>query len=342
MMYRWVVSVIISLLVVWWFWTESLQFSLWSWYSSEVTADWNWSVDQLEDVSGELWISPYGTEQKFFSLVGNTKDILYLQTYDFTHKKIRELLKKLALGWVDVRIMQENKKFQQYADTYQQVVDYFSWNNNIQVKSDQELWTNFLHTKLTLTDTYYAIQTANLTQSAFKNREYFLVGNDLGIWENLHDIFLKDWKWEKIHSEDIHPNLLVCPINCRDVLESMVASAEQSIWIQTQYIVDERILDLLKKQSSLDMQIVVADLDSNRGMLYYFWPKVARALPKPYVHAKAMLIDDKYLYIGSINFSANSMDDNRELGIVVTNRDAIDAFKKQFVVDWGNGVWKRK
>lgn len=189
---------------------------------------------------------------------------------------------------------------------------------------------------------HYAIQTANLTQSAFKNREYFLVGNDPVIWENLRTLFLKDREWEEIYPDDIHPNILVCPINCREVLESLIASAEQSIWIQTQYIVDDRIMDLLKNKSELDMQIVVADLDTNRDMLYYFWPKVARALPKPYVHAKTMLIDDKYLYVGSVNFSANSMDDNRELGIIVTNRDAIDTFKKQFVVDRGNGVWKRK
>jgi len=337
-MYRIAVGFLISLLVFIGFWQGSLQISVWSWFSDVVSADWDWSVDQLEEVSGELWISPYGTEQKFFSLLGETKNILYLQTYDFTHKKVRELLKKLGLWWTDVRIMQEDKKYRQYADTYKQVVDFFSWVDTVQVKSDSELWTNFLHTKLKLTDTHYSIQTANITQSAFKSREYFLVGNDSVIWENLRTLFLKDREWEEIYPEDIHPNLLVCPINCREVLESMIADAEQSIWIQTQYIVDARILDLLKKQSWLDVQIVVADLDSNRDMLYYFWPKVARALPKPYVHAKAMLIDDRYLYVGSINFSDNSMDNNRELWIIVTNREAIDAFKKQFLQDWKNGV----
>lgn len=251
-------------------------------------------------------------------------------------------MKKLALWWTDVRIMQEDRKYQQYADTYKQVVDFFAWNDNVQVKSDAALWTNFLHTKLNLTDTHYSIQTANLTQSAFTNREYFLIGSDPMIWENLHTLYLKDREWKKIESEDIHPNILLCPINCREVLESMIVWSEKSILIQTQYVVDERIMDLLKKQSSLDIQIVVADLDSNRGMLYYFWPKVARALSKPYVHAKMMLIDDKYLYVGSINFSANSMDENRELGIIVTNREAIDLFTSQFEKDRNVSVGKWK
>jgi len=327
---------------VWWFWTGSLQLSLGSGFSHPVVAQSAWSVEQIQDIAGDLRISPYGTEHKFLSFLTHTKDILYIQTYDFTHKKVRALLKKLALWWTDVRIMQENKKYQQYADTYKQVVDFFTWIDNVQVKSDADLWTNFLHTKLKLTDTHYSIQTANITQSAFKNREYFLIGNDPVIWENLYTLFLKDWEWEEIYPADIHPNLLVCPINCREVLELMIAAAQESIVIQTQYIVDERIMDLLKKQSSLDMQIVVADLDSNRALLYYFWPTVARALPKPYVHAKMMLIDDKYLYVGSVNFSDNSMDQNRELGIIVTNPEAIDAFTKQFVQDWGKGVGKRK
>jgi len=341
-MYRRFVGILVSILIVVGFWTWSLQISLGSGFSDPVSADWNWSVDQLEDISGELWISPYGTEHRLRRLMQWTEDILYIQTYDFTHRDFRSLMKNLWLGWTDVRIMQENKKYRQYADTYQQVVNFFSGVDGVQVKSDEHLWLNFLHTKLALTDDYYSIQTANLTQSAFKNREYFLVGNDPNIWENLHDLFLKDWEWEQIYPEDIHPNLLVCPINCREALELLIATAEESIWIQTQYIVDDRVLDLLKKQSSLDMQIVVADLDSNRAMLYYFWPKIARALAKPYVHAKMMLIDDKYLYVGSINFSDNSMDQNRELGIIVTNRSAIDAFKKQFVQDWGNSVgrWK--
>jgi phosphatidylserine/phosphatidylglycerophosphate/cardiolipin synthase-like enzyme len=145
--------------------------------------------------------------------------------------------------------MQENKKYKQYADTYQQVVDFFTGVSNVQVQSDEKLGTNFLHSKIILIDDRYAIQTSNLTQSAFKNREYFVFGDDPVIRESLHTIFLQDREGKPIDPAMIHPNLLVCPINCREVLESMIAQAQDSIVIQTQYIVDDRILDLLKKQS---------------------------------------------------------------------------------------------
>ena len=342
MIYRLIVAIVTILLVALWYGTDSLQLSLGWWFPDATVMKSDISLDQFQDLSGALGISPYGTESSLYDFVQSTKNILYLQTYDFTHKDIRVLLKKLAAGWTDIRIMQENKKFQQYADTYKQVVDFFTGVQNVQVQSDEKLGTNFLHSKIILTDDRYVIQTSNLTQSAFKNREYFVFGDDVAIRESLHTVFLQDRAGKRIDPTTIHPNLLVCPINCREILESLIAQAKKSIVIQTQYITDDGILDLLKSQSLLNMQIVVADLDTNRDMLYYFGPKIAKALPKPYVHAKAMLIDDIYLYIGSINFSDNSMDKNREIGIIITNLDAIEKFKQQFVVDWDNGVGKWK
>lgn len=318
--------------------SDALQFSFWPWFSHARER----TSDAIVDSTGDLFISPYGTEQRLLDILWSTKDILYIQTYDFTQKKVRELVKKLALWWTDVRIMQENRKFQQYADTYQQVVTFFSGVENVQIQSDERLWTTYLHTKLDLLDDRYVIKSANLTQSAFKNREYFFVWSDLVIWQNLHDLFLKDWYGETIEPADIHPNLLVCPINCRDVIQWLIISADSSIRIQTQYITDKKIIQLLQEKTAIDIRLNVADLDSNDDVLYYFWPTIARVLPKPYVHAKTMLIDDKYLYIGSINFSAHSMDENRELWIVVTDPTVIAQYVAQFDRDWAVSEGKRR
>lgn len=37
---------------------------------------------------------------------------------------------------------------------------------------------------------------------------------------------------------------------------------------------------------------------------------------KPYVHAKAIFVDGEIGYIGSINFTQNSIDNNREVGLL--------------------------
>lgn len=339
-MYRRLIMLICIVLVFIWFFSQSLQLHVGSWFSNDVEA--SWPIDDVVASTWSLWISPYDTEQKLTTLLWSTKNILYIQTYDFTHKNIRELVKKLALWWTDVRIMQENKKFQQYADTYQQVVGFFSGISNVQIQSDENLWTMYLHTKLDLLDDQYIIKTANLTQSAFKNREYFFVWSDPVIWENLHALFLKDRTWILIQKEDIHPNIAVCPINCRDVVEWLIANAQSSIRLQTQYVVDDKVINLLKEKRNFDLKINVADVDANDDILYYFGPGVARYLPKPYVHAKMLLIDDTYLLIWSINMSDNSMDNNRELWIVVTDPDVIAAYQAQFDRDRevSEGKWR--
>jgi len=47
-------------------------------------------------------------------------------------------------------------------------------------------------------------------------------------------------------------------------------------------------------------------------------------LKKPYQHAKVLIIDDKMAYIGSINFSRQSMEENREVGIMTINTNIIN------------------
>jgi hypothetical protein len=75
-----------------------LQLSLGGGFSTSVAAQSEWSTGQLQNISGDLWISPYGTETALARFMQSTKSIVYLQTYDFTHKDFRSLLKKLAFG----------------------------------------------------------------------------------------------------------------------------------------------------------------------------------------------------------------------------------------------------
>jgi phosphatidylserine/phosphatidylglycerophosphate/cardiolipin synthase-like enzyme len=62
-------------------------------------------------------------------------------------------------------------------------------------------------------------------------------------------------------------------------------------------------------------------------------PRFAKKLKKPYIHAKMILIDDRYLLIGSMNLSSNSLDNNREHGIITTDSKTIQQFKQQFDKD---------
>jgi phosphatidylserine/phosphatidylglycerophosphate/cardiolipin synthase-like enzyme len=52
------------------------------------------------------------------------------------------------------------------------------------------------------------------------------------------------------------------------------------------------------------------------------------------MHSKAILIDKKYLFLGSINFSNYSLDSNREVGILLINKKNIEKFLEIFNKDF--------
>jgi len=53
-----------------------------------------------------------------------------------------------------------------------------------------------------------------------------------------------------------------------------------------------------------------------------------------YIHAKMIIADDARAFVGSENFSAGSLDSNRELGIVIGDHAIIAHLMKTFAVDW--------
>ena len=53
----------------------------------------------------------------------------------------------------------------------------------------------------------------------------------------------------------------------------------------------------------------------------------------PKMHAKSLLVDEKILYIGSINFSQTSFDQNKELGVLITDPKLINKFFELFQKD---------
>jgi hypothetical protein len=319
------------------FLSACVQIKPWDWYynnkNNEISRDLSW----IQNITWEIYTTPWNFQPYYDSLT-STQSLLKIQVYEFTEKRIRNLIINLLKKWVDVKIIIEDKKFQQYRNTYKDLLNIFTGYKNIEIKSDKQMWTEYIHSKVDLLDDSFWIKTNNITASAFKSsREYMFHSYDIWVKKSLDNIFDKDWSWNQIETKDIHPNLLICNINCRAIIEDMLNNTKESIYIQTQYITDPSIFEILKNKSNLPwFKIIVADTDDNDNLLNYFWPAKVKKLKKPYVHAKMILIDNKYLILGSMNLSQNSLDKNREIWIILIDQYLIDNFKGQFDKDWKN------
>ena len=290
----------------------------------------------IENITGTLRIAP--DQQLLATYIKSLEESknISIQTYEFTKREIKNTLKKLADTQHQISIMIENKKFQQFQNTFTALQEEFSAYPKIQIRSDQHLATEYLHSKITLVDSGFWIQTANLTHSSFaNNREHFFYSNHSGVLQSLRTIFKKDWEGIPLEISDLHPNLLVCNINCRKEIESMLNSAQKSIKIQTQYITDPRIFLLLsKKIANVEIQLILSDSIDNKKILKYFGPKQVKLIKKPYIHTKMIAIDDQTLLLGSMNLSENSLDNNREIWILLYDPKLIQQFLEGFEKDW--------
>ena len=133
----------------------------------------------------------------------------------------------------------------------------------------------------------------------------------------------------------------------------MIEWARNSIQIYAQYLKDEQLLNVIKKQADKWVKIEIV-LSKNWYRDYVekndiCWveevsDKQCREFiheniivwtinNKAKMHSKAILVDSKYLFIGSINVSTSSIDKNREMWILLTNRKIIQKFLEIFTKD---------
>ena len=284
----------------------------------------------LSTTSGELLVSPRTSYQRRKEVIGTSRGSLDFWLYSFTEKKLLQRIQSLATQWVEIRAILEDKL---HGDTPRRRTDLKAslTNNNISIQSDSKLHTNFVHAKTFLWESGFIIQTANLTHSSFeKNREYFWISRDNEIHDNLKKIFESDRAWNPVTSDEIHPNLLICPINCRSKIVYLLKSARQSIDIQNQYIKDDQIQQLLLHYAKgVTLRIILPNTPDNRITQSKF-PNSVRLLTSPYTHAKMIAIDNDILVLSSINLSSNSIDNNREIGIIINNARAFNQWKKTF------------
>ena len=335
---------ILLLILLWLVWYFLLDVEFWPWYEKYIQENESDSELLFNNLKVIPWTIFQWPANELYTQYGkfldSTDKYLKLETYDFTNKFFKTRFQDISNRWVPVQIILENNKYQEYGNTFRELQEYFTWNENIELRSDKQMWTMYVHAKVTLNEDAFWVQTANLTKSSFEsNREHFFYSKDSDFRYSLEKLIDADWTGDNLSTLNLHPNLVVCPFNCRDVIETLLESAEKSIVIQTQYIVDDEILNILhKKSEQVDMAIIVADTDDNYDLISYFWPWIARTLKTHYNHTKMILVDEKYLLLGSMNLSTNSLDKNREIWIILMDTWHISEFIQWFKKDRENSI----
>jgi phosphatidylserine/phosphatidylglycerophosphate/cardiolipin synthase-like enzyme len=125
------------------------------------------------------------------------------------------------------------------------------------------------------------------------------------------------------------PDFVVSPLNARARFEKLISKARESLRIYDPQAVDPALLRLLKKKAEdgVDVRIVGIVGRSGRELR-------AAKIPELRVHVRAILRDDRELFIGSQGLRTIELDRRRELGLVLRDRATIKRFRDVFEADW--------
>ena len=195
------------------------------------------------------------------------------------------------------------------------------------------------------------IMTSNFSRSALggssgssgtRNREYGIIDANSQDVQAVISIFNADWSHITAQFNDA--NLVVSPVNSRTVFTNLIGSAQHTLLIEAEEMNDSAIEQALVNAASRGVQIEIilpapsgSSSDSNsQGIAAIKQSNITvREDPQLYIHAKIIVVDGGKAFVGSENISTQSLDQNRELGILVSDTGVLGTLQSTFQTDWG-------
>lgn len=200
---------------------------------------------------------------------------------------------------------------------------------------------SFMHAKVMVADkTVAVVSTGNYSAAQLDaERNYVLTDVDVHDVAALEALFAADLA--RTAPDLSCTRLLVSPVNARERLLALIASAKTELLVESMQLADSAVRDAIvaRKNAGVAVRIVLADpswIDANASAAAFLARNAidARRMEKPKVHVKSILVDGKVAYAGSENLSQTSLEKNREVGLLVTEPENVATMKATFDADW--------
>jgi phosphatidylserine/phosphatidylglycerophosphate/cardiolipin synthase-like enzyme len=289
-------------------------------------------------------VEPSDDGSALLNAIKAAKTSIHMTMYLLTdNDTINALVKQKAAG-LDVKVVL-NETFpsgqgNSNASAYQTL---HSTNAGMVVYASNEF--TYTHEKCIVIDGTTAwIMTMNESSSApTSNREYLAVDTDPGDVSEADAIFNADFTHTFITPTG---NLLVAPSNDKARIRALIATATKSIDVEVEELSDYDVVNDLAIQADngSKVRIVLSDISPSSAQNTAVTKLKAHAnvslvtTHDPYIHAKAIIVDGTRMYVGSANLTDNSMDSNRELGLVTETASVIAPVQSALGTDFAAGT----
>jgi phosphatidylserine/phosphatidylglycerophosphate/cardiolipin synthase-like enzyme len=255
------------------------------------------------------------------SLLAGARRSLWVEMYLLTDEDAIQTLIDRRRAGVDVRVVLEPHPYQ--ADGANDAA--FS---RLAAAGALVAWASprfaLTHAKLAIVDrTRLVVMTLNLTRSGLTaNREYAVVDDDARDVAAAQALVAADLTGA---AADPPPagRVLSSPASTRGALAAALGRATRAVTVEMEELSDFALVDALVDAGARGCSVAVVLPGAGRSAATEAAARrlvaggiVVRYLDAPGLHAKAVIADD-WLYLGSSNLTASSLDANREVGVAL-------------------------
>ena len=285
----------------------------------------------------EIFIGPTGLKAKLVSLIGSAKTSLDILMYELDDADVISALVDAQKRGVSVRMVLDRNNGGTAKSTLVA--------GGVEVHDSSTIFP-YAHAKSMLIDkTRSVIMSMNMNGYSIQGeRNYGAVSTEPGDAEDLAKVFEADFAGTPMNVDLGCSKLLVAPLNARPRILDLISSTKSKLVMSVMYLTDPALLQatLDRAAAGVATRIILADPGWIKGNDVTAQKLAAAKIPVKYMkfldcHAKLIVSDDR-AFVGSENMSANSVDANREVGIIVSNPPSVAPIEKQFEADWLNAT----
>ena len=284
--------------------------------------------------------------QPIYTLLSSAKKSIDITIYELSDTQVTTILTTAAAKGIVVRvILDQNNEKANNTTAY----------NTLTAGKVQVHWANptyaCTHQKtITIDAATSAIMTLNLTPEDYATtRDFAVITNNPADVAAIETTFAADFINAAI-TPPTGDNLVWSPTNARSALTALIEGATKSLLISQEEFADTGIQTLV--EAALRRGVAVTLVQENLNGTYSSVLNSLKAAGAViaiyssktgyYIHAKTVLADygtpQASLFVGSENFSTDSLDKNRELGLIFNDPACIAGVYTAITADYKNGT----
>jgi phosphatidylserine/phosphatidylglycerophosphate/cardiolipin synthase-like enzyme len=281
-----------------------------------------------------------------YNLLSSAKKSIDITMYELSDSTATSLLATAAANGVTVRvILDQNNEKANNTTAF----------NYLQAHGVSVHWANptyaCTHQKtITIDQSVSAIMTLNLTPEDYTTtRDFAVMTNNPADVSAIEATFNADFTNATI-TPPVGNNLVWSPTNSRTALTDLINGATKSLLISQEEFADSGIQSTL--EAALRRGVAITLVQENLGGKYSSVLNTLKSLGAQisvfssktgyYIHAKTVLADygteQAMLFIGSQNFSTDSLNKNRELGLIFSDQPCMNGVLTAITADYNRGT----